>query len=296
MDSIFIQIVAYRDLELIPTVEEAIAHAAHPEGLSFGICWQYGTDKEKNYISKLKAIKNCRIIALTASQACGVGWARSLVQKLWEKERYTLQIDAHMRFLPGWDVELIKMLKRCPSEKPLLSTYPPAYRPPRELVGDTPSRLEPDKFRDPGTLTLRGIGDLSKCSTPQLGAFVAAGFIFAEGSIIEEVPYDPDIYFTGEEVLFAAKAWTRGWDIYHPNLSVCWHFYNTGKKRVVHWEDHKDWWVQNQISESRFRQILGMETAKEDFGIYGLGNVRSLAEYEAFAGVNFQERWFIRFI
>ena len=155
MDSIFIQIVAYRDLELIPTVEEAIAHAAHPEGLSFGICWQYGTDKEKNYISKLKAIKNCRIIALTASQACGVGWARSLVQKLWEKERYTLQIDAHMRFLPGWDVELIKMLKRCPSEKPLLSTYPPAYRPPRELVGDTPSRLEPDKFRDPGTLTLR---------------------------------------------------------------------------------------------------------------------------------------------
>lgn len=296
MDSIFIQIVAYRDLELVPTVEEAIAHATHPERLSFGICWQYGSDEEKDYIGQLKGVKNCRMIAVPAARARGVGWARALVQKLWQKERYTLQIDAHMRFAPGWDEDLIKMLKMCPTKKPILSTYPPAYRPPRELIGDTPSRLEANRFEDAGTLTLRGIGDLSKCSTPQLGTFVAAGFIFASGSIIAEVPYDPNIYFTGEEVLFAVKAWTRGWDIYHPNRSVCWHFYNTGKKRVVHWEDHQDWWVQNKVSESRFRQILGMEDAKENFGIYGLGNVRSLAEYEAIAGVNFKERWFIRFI
>lgn len=296
MDRIFIQIVAYRDLELIPTVQEAIAHASHSERLTFGICWQYGTDEEKDHISQLKDIKDCRIIAVPAAEARGVGWARSLVQKLWQKEEYTLQIDAHMRFLPGWDTELIKMLKMCPSEKPILSTYPPAYRPPRELVGDTPSRLEVKKFEDAGTLSLRAIGDLSKFKTPQPGIFIAAGFIFSLGSIIQEIPYDPDIYFTGEEVLFAAKAWTRGWDIYHPNLSVCWHFYNTGKKRVVHWEDHQNWWVQNKISESRFRQILGMETVKEDLGIYGLGNVRSLAEYQAFAGVNFKERWFIRFI
>ena len=44
------------------------------------------------------------------------------------------------------------------------------------------------------------------------------------------------------------------------------------------------------------KRHFSVKTAKEDFGIYGLGNVRSLVEYEAFAGVNFQERWFIHFI
>ncbi len=296
MDSIFVQIVAYRDLELVPTVKEAIAHATHPERISFGICWQYRTNREKYCINKLKGINNCRIIEVPASEARGVGWARARVQKLWQKEDYTLQIDAHMRFLPGWDVELIKMLRMCPSEKPILSSYPPAYEPPRKLIGDTPTRLEGNGLEHTDILSLRAIGDLSKCSTPQPGAFVAAGFIFAKGSIIEDIPYDPNIYFTGEEVLFAARAWTRGWDIYHPHRSVCWHFYNTGKKRVVHWEDHKNWWMQNKVSESRFRQILGMETATEDFGIYGLGNVRSLPEYEAIAGVSFKERWFICFV
>lgn len=69
-----------------------------------------------------------------------------------------------MRFLFGWDVELIKMLKRCFSEKLFLSIYFFVYRFLRELVGDILSCLELDKFWDFGILILRGIGDLSKYS------------------------------------------------------------------------------------------------------------------------------------
>lgn len=296
VEKIFVQIVAYRDLELVPTVAEAIAHAAHSDRLTFGICWQFATDEERDYIEKLRPFKNCRIIATPASQSRGVGWARNLVQKLWQGERYTLQVDAHMRFAPGWDRQIIEMLRMCPSDKPILSAYPPAYEPPRNLIDEEPTRLEPNSFSDSGILSLKAAGSLREFSRPQLGMFVAAGYIFAEASIIRELPYDPQIYFGGEEVLLATRAWTRGWDIFHPHRALCWHYYNKGGQRPVHWADREDWWVFNRVSEARFRQILGMEEATEDFGIYGLGSVRSLPEYEYLAGVNFLKRWIVCWI
>jgi hypothetical protein len=42
--------------------------------------------------------------------------------------RYYLQIDSHMRFAHGWDDFLISELKACPSDKPVISTYPPGYK------------------------------------------------------------------------------------------------------------------------------------------------------------------------
>ena len=290
METIFIQIAADRDRELIPTVEDAIAQATHPERLSFGICWQFETQEEFHYIDSLRTIKNCRIESIPATQSRGVCWARSKVQKLWRGERYTLQIDSHMRFAPGWDTQLIEMLAQCPSDKAILSAYPPAYEPPRNLLGNTPSRLVPNGFNEAGILGLIATDDLSKYSSPQPGAFIAAGFVFSDAFIIKEVPYDPNIYFLGEEVLFSARAWTRGWDIYHPHRTVCWHYYNNTKTRPLHWEDCKNWGTHNSVSEQRFRQIVGIELSSQKFGVYGLGKIRTLADYEALAGVTFREQ------
>ncbi|MBW4570603.1 MAG: hypothetical protein KME31_22040 [Tolypothrix carrinoi HA7290-LM1] len=41
MNTIFVQIAFYLDIELIPTRKDAIEQAHSPEFLSFGICWQY---------------------------------------------------------------------------------------------------------------------------------------------------------------------------------------------------------------------------------------------------------------
>ncbi len=292
MDNIFIQIAAYRDRELVPTVQDAIAQATHPERISFGICWQYEGQAEIDYIEPLKTIKNCRIKAIPASKSRGLGWARSQTEKLWKGELYTLQIDAHMRFAEGWDTLLIEMLSMCPSEKPILTTYPPAYEPPRNLLSDFSSRLVAGTFSEVGTITPQASGDLSDCTAPELGAFVAGGFMFADASIIRQVPHDPNIYFSCTEVLYAARAWTRGWDIYYPHRPACWHYYNTDTgegERPLHWTDHQKWGELNQISQQRFRQILKMEPANKNFGIYGLGKTRTLEEYEAIAGVNFRE-------
>jgi hypothetical protein len=285
MNTIFVQIASYRDMELIPTIEDALEQAHFPENVSFGVCWQYETEEELDYIAPLKNLKNCRLTAVRASKSRGLGWARSEVQKLWQGEKYTLQTDSHMRFIENWDSVLIEMLKQCPSEKPLLSAYPAGYEPPRKILNNNVTGIEFGNFEDSGIINHKCSGeDLSQYSCPQLGAFVAGGFIFASASIIREVPSDPHIYFNGEEFLISVKAWTRGWDIYHPHQVVCWHYYNSnnGEARPLHWQDREEWVSLNQLSEQRFRQILGIEPSKTDFGIYGLGKERSLIEYVYF--------------
>lgn len=53
-----------------------------------------------------------------------------------------MQVDAHMTFAKRWDSISIEMLKKAPSEKPVLSHYPPAHTQDLEKMEDRPgSRL-----------------------------------------------------------------------------------------------------------------------------------------------------------
>ena len=45
MNTIFVQIASYRDMELIPTIEDALEQAEFPENITFGVCWQYETEE-----------------------------------------------------------------------------------------------------------------------------------------------------------------------------------------------------------------------------------------------------------
>jgi hypothetical protein len=40
-EKIFIQIAAYRDQELLPTLKDCLEKAEHPENLVFSIAWQH---------------------------------------------------------------------------------------------------------------------------------------------------------------------------------------------------------------------------------------------------------------
>jgi hypothetical protein len=39
-----------------------------------------------------------------------------------------MQIDAHMNFLQDWDSISVQMLQKAPSDKPILSHYPPGHK------------------------------------------------------------------------------------------------------------------------------------------------------------------------
>ena len=72
-----------------------------------------------------------REVQLDYREATGPCKARVLAQALWAGEAFVLQLDAHMRFAPGWDASLVKWLCQAeaahPGTKPVLSTYPPGF-------------------------------------------------------------------------------------------------------------------------------------------------------------------------
>ena len=120
---------------------------------------------------------------------------------------------------------------------------------------------------------------------PEPAAWLSAHFIFTDGSWVEEVPYDPDLYFHGEEPSLAARSYTHGWDLFAPHINPCWHEY-TRAYRVdhKHWDDHgsknagglKETWDQrNQRSWDRFNVLFGQRDDLDiEIGKYGFGTER----------------------
>lgn len=58
--------------------------------------------------------------------------------------------------------------------------------------------------------------------------FVGAGFQLSSADVLIEVPFDPklDMLFVGEEILYSARLWTKGWDMFAPDENLVWHHYN----------------------------------------------------------------------
>ena len=86
----------------------------------------------------------------------------------------------------------------------------------------------------------------------------------------EEVPHDPDYYFHGEEISIAVRAFTHGYDLFHPHKVVCWHEY-TREGRDKHWEDHDvdsdesaGWISVNNACHFRNRTLFGMDDTDSD--------------------------------
>ena len=74
-----------------------------------------------------RADSRFRFLDFDIAESQGGTWARSVAQRLWEGEEFTLQIDSHMKFEPDWDWKLIEMLESMPAEKPLLSMNAPLF-------------------------------------------------------------------------------------------------------------------------------------------------------------------------
>jgi hypothetical protein len=294
---IFVNIAAYRDTECQWTVKDLFEKAREPARLAVGLCWQFVPGDDDDCFLFRTRPEQVRTIELHAKDSRGVCWARHRTQTLWQGEDYTLQIDSHMRFVEHWDDRLLAMLASCPSDKAVLSSYPPTYVPPDQLGEPATSRMFAQNFDELGVLKLHSYSQNAKDAppAPEKNPFCAAGFLFGPSDIIGEVPYDPHLYFQGEEITLAARLWTHGWDIYSPNGVILYHDYTKRPARPRHWHDHAAWTKANQQSCARVRHLLGMENAADPDALaeierYGLGAARSLAEYQAFSGVDFARR------
>ena len=294
---IFIQIASYRDPELIKTIKSAIENAKRPKNLVFAIARQFNPDDKFDDLSEYDNDKRFRILNIPYLESKGACWARHLIQQLYQDEEYTLQIDSHMRFAPNWDDELIKMIKQLQKKghkKPLLTGYVSSFDPDNDPGGrvQDPWRMTFDRFIPEGAVfflpeTIPGWQNLTE---PVTSRFYSAHFCFTLGQFAKEVQHDPDYYFHGEEISIAARAYTWGYDLFHPHKTLIWHEY-TRKGRTKQWDDDKQWVERNNFCHKKNRALFGMDGEEPmNHGIFGFGTERTLRDYEIYSGLLFSKR------
>lgn len=299
-NTIFIQIASYRDPELLPTIRDCINKAKYPNNLTFGICWQRD---EAESLEEFEQDKRFKIINIPWNESKGLCWARSLIQKLWNGEKYTMQLDSHHRFLQNWDVELIEMMKMTGSKKPIITSYAGMYKPStNELLNIEPYKMVANKFTPSGTILFypHPIPQWKELKSPIPARFVSGHFYFTIGAHCFEYKYDPNLYFAGDEISLSIRSFTLGYDLFHPHKTVVWHEY-TREGRTKHWTDfneenkktgkiEKQWWEMDIESKRRLRHMLREEDNQINLGEYDLGTVRAHNDYELYAGINFKNR------
>ena len=110
-NKIFIQIASYRDPQLIPTIKDCLAKAKNPKNLVFSIAWQHAEEDVWDNLDEYMFDKRFKIVDIDYRTSQGACWARNELQKNYDGEEYTLQLDSHHRFVENWDEECIKMIK-----------------------------------------------------------------------------------------------------------------------------------------------------------------------------------------
>ena len=297
--SIFVQLASYRDPQLLPTLRDLFDKADRPDDLTVCIAWQHSVEDAWDTLEEYKNDPRVIIIDIDYTKSKGACWARNTIQGRYADQAYTLQLDSHHRFIQSWDTELILMYEELRKEgvhKPLLTGYISSFDPDNDPAGrvQDPWWMTFDRFTPEGVVFFlpATIPDWKTRTKPVPSRFYSAHFAFTTGKFCLEVPHDPEFYFHGEEITIAVRAYTSGYDLYHPHKVIAWHEY-TRKGRTKHWDDSKTWSVQNKHTHSQTRKLLGIDgevDVEYQNGPYGLGRVRTIDDYTKYAGIRFKDR------
>jgi len=294
---IFVQIASYRDPQLIPTIKNMLENAKKPKNLVLSIAKQSNPEDGFDDLSEFENDPRFKIIDIDYKESKGVCWARYLTQQQYDGEDYTLQIDSHMRFEKNWDETLIKMIKDLQKKgykKPLLTGYVSSFDPDNDPNGRVtePWRMAFDRFTPEGVVFFlpEVIPQWKKMTEPIPARFYSAHFCFTLGQFSKEVQHDPEFYFHGEEISITVRAFTHGYDLFHPHKVVVWHEY-TRKGRTKQWDDDKSWYLKNESCHKKNRKLLGIDGEKYE-GDYSewFGSEKTIRDYEKYAGILFEKR------
>ncbi len=282
--TIFVSIASYCDPDLQNTIDSLIVNATYPDRLRICVLQQH--DDGEPMVRQAWVVDY-----LHASESQGCCWARHRVMQHYNGEDFYLQIDAHMRFVKDWDSKLVSMHASCPGPRSILSTYPMTMDAEDHII-----EIRPNRFDSDGFLVNEGV-QLCMADAPKVpcsGPYISAALLFMPGAAAVQVPYDPYLYFAGEEVMYAVRLWTHGWNIFFPNQPIARHDYarHTAKR---HWTDRQGWGELDRRAKARIRYLLGLSDGLDEQYLteidrYGLGTARTLQQYEALTGISFANR------
>ena len=306
--SIFISIASYQDPLLVSTIFGAYGNAKNKDDLIFSICDQSDTPINVNELSFVNQVRYEHVDPVFAKGPC---WARHRAQSFYQGEDYFLQIDSHTQFSPNWDILFQEAFLEIESmgssdnyfAKPIITSYPRSFQ-----VIDFDKGMFELNTGDPHTQVMtyredslfsrgsfsRQIGVPTKSAEITHAYLMAAGCIFTRGSFVDEIPYDPNYYFYGEELSMALRAFTHGFSFFHiPNVPL-FHLYTDTSKvpRKLHWdpEDDKNRAVKWHELEQKSLDRLDDLFAGNIEGSMGLGAERSLEDYAVISGIDLKNK------
>lgn len=290
--SIFVSIANYRDPQVKNTVRELLLKAKYPKRIHIGVLSQIMegdedwalVDHHPNITQHITSYKD----------SLGACWARhQILMNIYQGEDYYLQIDSHMRFRQNWDTIAIENLQSCSNpDKSIISVYPVGFEIGKPLPTQRYLHMTSNSFVINTQIPILSTIEKPFPLLPEKSQLFAGGFSFGKGSIFATVPYDPYIYFHGEEITMSARLFTHGYDIYNPIDPFVWHLYGSHSTASKHWTDNYDWYSKEETSRARIQHLLQIQTttnkqALKDIDLYGLGKARPLSAFKKATGIYF---------
>ena len=270
MPTVFASIASLDDPQTVETAEMLLDHAAHEVHLTVVL-----QSDDHDHERRLRSIPGVTVTQLPMVYARGPSYARSLAQSYYGGEDWYYQCDAHTRHAEGWDETFLQWGADLP-DKHVLSTYV-GYLPTNALGFITPVRWEPDGV----VFTTRHTIAASEIESPVPARFLGGGCVWAPGRIVTDAPYDPHLYFFGEEQSLALRLWTSGYDLFHPPASCSWSsfLYHEGSR---HSERSPEWAALDRLGRARAARIFGRGPAM--LGPHGLGTERTFEQWVEWSG------------
>lgn len=222
-----------------------------------------------------------------------------------------MQVDSHVRFIKHWDSDIIEQWESAKNEMAVMTVY----------LSDIIGSIDPVTFENThpnrpimcktdyeGRGKLRHLrhgqqpeGKPGIHGEPTLHPFWAAGFSFARGHFVVQVPYDQyqPMVFQGEEIFQGLRGFTFGYDYYTPETSIAFHMYaikenkEKRKKIKLFWENIDLYPGSTVQGMKRLNGIIGMGDPEDedsyfkgDMEYYGLGHARSKEMFFKLYGIH----------
>lgn len=298
-NTIFINIASYRDPELGLTVEDCYKKSKNPENLFFSIVSDANDSEHPNlsFIPK----NQIRYIKRDISKSSGVCSARSLAMDGSLEFEHVLLIDSHSRFVQFWDEEILSMYKKSQSfygEKIIITSYPTGY--------GIDEYTKDYVFHNSGNLTsVKPMYDKNiKMLVSQINhdyvqknkdygdehfAFVGCS-AFMSSYVSSLIPYDPNVYFFGEEPSMSLRAYTLGIKSIVPTKNYMYTKYkmlSDGVDAINNWHGrdigHESRNLLEKMSNARLKMVF---QGDKDLGVFGIKSSDLWEEWQSLTGID----------
>ncbi len=292
MKKIFVNVCSYRDKLLLPTIESLIENESGRNEIVYGVFEQTSlADSLQTKAPDLVKKTNIRYKRIDPEFSDGVVWARSINSMQIYEEEFQYQIDSHMLFDKGWDhyliLDYLHACKVAGHDRVILTCGTKNF----DLDGD---RITKHTLTDDISVNL-GYYQFDKnmrlhAHGPWVPArdvvspsrHICAGNFFAPAKWVKEVGYNTNIFFEGEEQMFALTSFLKGYSIYHMRRAKVYHYLRSA--------NHETKQTVNPVVDARRLNMNKKRSEKElsNF-IYSVDEAK-LEEFRKHTGVDYINR------